>query len=148
MTGMVLEGELPRHLLREIQAWLDAHRQEVLGAWLRCMVDCSGWSLAIVDRVKEESSLHPPAHRVLRVFPLYPSYLLLEFETGEYRIADLSKDFQRDGELLVPLKQWDSFRQVRVDADHVTIEWPNGLDFDPGVLYAESKPILPQQLMS
>ena len=33
MTGMVLEGELPRHLLREIQAWLDAHRQEVLGAW-------------------------------------------------------------------------------------------------------------------
>ena len=91
---------------------------------------------------------HPPAHRVYRVFPIFPCYLLLEFENGEYRMANLSPEQSLTGELFEPLKQWDSFRQVRVDVGHITIQWPNGLDFDPGVLYAESQPFVIQKILS
>jgi hypothetical protein len=58
--------------------------------------------------------LHPPAHQLQSVFPIFPCYLLLEFENG----------------------------------DHITIQWPNGLDFDPGMLYVESKPFVIQKIMS
>ena len=82
------------------------------------------------------------------MFPIYPCYLLLEFENSEYCIADLSSEQSLTGELFEPLKQWDSFRQVTVDADHITIQWPNGLDFDLDVLYADSTPFVIQKIMS
>lgn len=97
--------------------------------------------------LNEVIDMHPPIHRVQRVFPIYPTYLLLEFDTGEYRIADFRAEVERSGELFEPLKQWAFFRQVQVDEDQISIVWPNGLDVDPGVLYVESKPITIHQLM-
>ena len=89
-----------------------------------------------MDRMTTE---HPPHRRVQAAFPLYPCYVLLEFEQGEYRISDLSDYVNRTGELFEPLSKWEIFRQLRVEED--TLVFPNGLDFDPGILYEESKPL-------
>lgn len=88
-----------------------------------------------MGRVTDE---HPPYHEVKAAFPLYPSFVLMEFETGEYRVHDFSRFFGQSGEMIAPLPQWDFFRKVRVDEG--TLVFPNGLDFDPAVLYAESQP--------
>ncbi len=87
-----------------------------------------------MDRVNQE---HPPYRQVKAAFPLYPCYILIEFDHGEYRVSDLSDYLKRPSELFQPLTRWESFRQLRVEDD--TVVFPNGLDLDPAVLYAESK---------
>ena len=87
-----------------------------------------------MDRVNQE---HPSYRQVKSAFPLYPCYLLVEFDHEEYRISDLSDYINRTGELFKPLSRWEVFRQVKVEDD--TVLFPNGLDFDPAVLYEESK---------
>lgn len=84
---------------------------------------------------------HPPFHSVQPVMPIRPHHLLLEFETGEYRIRDLRDLVVRREPLFAPLCDWEFFRRARVDDDGVTVVWPNGLDLDPGVLYAASLPV-------
>ncbi len=39
-----------------------------------------------------------------------------------------------------PLRDLDSFRQVRVEPDIGTTTWPNGADLCPDVLYENSRP--------
>ncbi len=43
-----------------------------------------------------------------------------------------------------PLKDREYFVKVRVNRDSGTIEWPNGADIDPSILYSEvtGKPII------
>ncbi|MCC5876821.1 MAG: DUF2442 domain-containing protein, partial [Candidatus Sumerlaeia bacterium] len=36
-----------------------------------------------------------------------------------------------------PLREEAAFRQVRVNPELGTIEWPNGADLDPDVLYSQ-----------
>lgn len=83
---------------------------------------------------------HPPFHAVRAVMPLPPHHLLLEFDTGEYRLRDLGDLVRRSEPLFSPLADWRFFRRVRVDDDGVTIVWPNGLDLDPACLYEASVP--------
>lgn len=59
--------------------------------------------------------------------------LLLEFDDGTLREVDLEKDLY--GEMFEPLKDFDLFRQVFVNSDTSTIEWPNGADFAPEYLH-------------
>ncbi|MFH1115413.1 MAG: DUF2442 domain-containing protein [Pseudomonadota bacterium] len=58
--------------------------------------------------------------------------LLLEFDDGTVREIDLYKELY--GEVFEPLKNLDLFRQVFVNSDTNTIEWPNGADFAPEYL--------------
>ena len=95
-----------------------------------------------MDRVGLE---HPPYRRVRAAFPLYPCYILLEFDGGEYRLGDLSEYVKRQGELYEPLAHWESFRQLKVEDD--TVVFPNGLDFDPAVLYVQSRAFDVQEIV-
>ena len=68
---------------------------------------------------------------VKRVKPLTDYQLELTFENKEIKIFDI-KPYLDTG-LFRALKNENFFRLVRVSYD--TIEWPNGIDLDPEVLY-------------
>jgi len=61
--------------------------------------------------------------------------LELTFENNEIKIFD-TKPYLDTG-LFRRLKDENFFKQVKVSFD--TIEWPNGIDMDPEVLYEKSK---------
>ena len=45
------------------------------------------------------------------------------------------------GPMYEPLKDTDYFKQVFVDNDYITIQWPNGADFSPDRLYEMGKEV-------
>jgi hypothetical protein len=59
--------------------------------------------------------------------------LELTFEDGLRKVVDLSGTFW--GSLFSPLEDPNFFRQVSLNREVRTIEWPNGADFDPDTLY-------------
>jgi|GEM_PF-248146 len=70
----------------------------------------------------------------IREFELVGEHALrLTFEDGFIREVDLSPVLY--GKLFAPLRDPAYFRQVRLEPDFHTIEWPNGADFDPETLY-------------
>ncbi len=83
-------------------------------------------------------------HVVRSAYPVGERYLILEFDDGEYRVADV-KPFMI-GPVFEPLKDRAFFRQVKVDPETGTVTWPNEADLDPDVLYAKSVPlVLPEE---
>lgn len=69
---------------------------------------------------------------VRSAYPVGDRYLILEFETGEYRVINIRPFLE--GPMFEPLKDPAFFRQVRVDPDAGTVVWPNGADICPDVL--------------
>ena len=65
--------------------------------------------------------------------------LRLEFDDGVSKDVDLSA--QLYGEIFEPLKNVEFFKQVTVNPDTNTIEWPNGADFAPEFLYEIGKAV-------
>jgi len=59
--------------------------------------------------------------------------LRLEFSDGLVKDVDLKGELY--GEVFEPLKDKDFFRQVALNLEIGTIEWPNGADFAPEFLY-------------
>jgi hypothetical protein len=72
---------------------------------------------------------------VNKVKPLSDYRLELTFENKEKKIFDV-KPYLDTG-LFKTLKDEKYFKMVKVSYD--TIEWPNGVDLDPEVLYEKSK---------
>jgi len=72
---------------------------------------------------------------VNKVKPLSDYKLELTFENNEIKIFDV-KPYLDTG-LFRRLKDENFFKMVKVSYD--TIEWPNGIDLDPEVLYEKSK---------
>ncbi len=64
----------------------------------------------------------------------------LTFRGGEVRIADLKK-YVGGGRVFKPLVQLGYFSQVKMNDVGNSIEWPNGADFCPDVLWDISKPV-------
>ena len=62
--------------------------------------------------------------------------LEITFEDSVVGIVNISESVTFDG-VFEPLKDENYFRQVKVNPDTGTIEWPNGADLDPVVLYAQ-----------
>ncbi len=58
--------------------------------------------------------------------------LLVSFDDGESLHVDLTDELW--GEVFEPLRDPDYFRQVRLNAETGTVEWPNGADLAPSFL--------------
>ena len=61
--------------------------------------------------------------------------LHLRFEDGVAGDLDFASRLQFRG-VFAPLKEVAEFAKVRVNTESGTVEWPNGADLDPDVLYA------------
>ncbi|MBE9111488.1 DUF2442 domain-containing protein [Nodosilinea sp. LEGE 07298] len=59
--------------------------------------------------------------------------LRLTFSNHTVREVDLAQELY--GEIFEPLKDVNFFRQVFLNPETNTIEWPNGADFAPEFLY-------------
>lgn len=59
--------------------------------------------------------------------------LRLFFEDGFSREVDLGPVLA--GKLLGPLRDPEFFKRVRLNPKYGSLEWPNGADFDPLILY-------------
>jgi hypothetical protein len=75
---------------------------------------------------------------VVEVKPLDDFKLLLKFENDEDKIFDM-KPYLDIGKFQ-ELKDRQVFNSVKISFD--TIEWCNGLDFDPEVLYEKSSTLV------
>lgn len=65
--------------------------------------------------------------------------LRIEFNDGVIKDVDLKDELY--GEIFEPLKNTKLFKQVRVNLETNTIEWPNGADFAPEFLYKIGKKV-------
>jgi hypothetical protein len=72
---------------------------------------------------------------IVRAIPLADRRLQLVFDDGSQGEIDLRSQISFSG-IFQALERDDEFRRVRVNGDTGTIEWPNGADLDPVVLYA------------
>ena len=75
--------------------------------------------------------------RVKSVIPMPDHRLLLTFDNAESRVFDV-KPYLASG-VFSELTDESLFRSVHVCFD--TVEWANGADLCPEVLYAESEPV-------
>lgn len=71
---------------------------------------------------------------VINVEPIQNYHLKLTFKNGEIRVFDMNPYLHLG--VFNELRNIVMFNTVRVSFD--TIEWENGADFDPEILYAES----------
>ena len=71
---------------------------------------------------------------VVEVKPLDDFKLLLTFENKESRQFDMKSYLKRG--IFKELQDIRLFKQVKVSFD--SIEWPNGADLDPELLYEDS----------
>jgi hypothetical protein len=78
---------------------------------------------------------------ITRVIYLQDYKLRLEFSDGVTKDVNLSDELY--GEVFEPLKDVELFKQVTVNSDTNTIEWPNGADFAPEFLYKIGKEVMP-----
>ena len=70
---------------------------------------------------------------VVAVRPMRPYLLDLTFADGTRREVDIEPLLW--GEVFEPMRDWDTFAQVRVDPEIGTVVWPNGTDLAPEFLY-------------
>jgi hypothetical protein len=76
------------------------------------------------------------AHEIIQIYhvsALDPYLIKVTFHTGEAKTINLSPILY--GPLYGALRNWQTFKQVEVNPEVATIEWPNGADFDPETLY-------------
>ena len=79
---------------------------------------------------------------VTGVVPLADYQLLLTFADGESRVFDVAPYLGKG--VFAPLREKALFEAVRISFD--TIAWPNGADFCPELLYANSRAVAPGEL--
>ena len=72
---------------------------------------------------------------IIRAVPLTDRRIQIVFDDGTKGDIDLRSHISFSG-IFQALDDDDEFRKVRVNNDTGTIEWPNGADLDPVVLYA------------
>lgn len=74
--------------------------------------------------------------KLIKDFTLY-----ITFDNGISGEVDLSRELE--GDIFLPLRDPDYFRQFRVDPDIHTVVWENGADFAPSFLLEKATASLP-----
>jgi len=125
-TGVV-QGKMARRALQMIFEWAEKYQNELR----------RNWELA---RVRKPLEPIPPLSEEANMFlhvtdvHLTKAYeLQVTFSDGVVKEVDLAGELH--GEVFEPLKDPEVFKQVKVNAETNTIEWPNGADFAPEFLY-------------
>jgi len=72
---------------------------------------------------------------VVEVKPLEAYRLFIRFEDGVQGVVDVAELVSFHG-VFAPLKEIGEFRKASVNAELGVVQWPNGADFDPDVLYS------------
>jgi hypothetical protein len=62
------------------------------------------------------------------------------FSDGAVKEIDLSELIAKARGVFLPLRDPHVFRQVRVNSETGTVEWPGEVDLDPDVLYGRFEP--------
>lgn len=75
---------------------------------------------------------------IIAVVPLEPHWLRLTFADG--CIQDVDVGDLKDGVFAAIHDDPAVFKQVAVNAESGTVEWPGGVDLDPDVLYGSRAP--------
>lgn len=89
------------------------------------------------------SEMYGLLHEIHGVLPISDYRVILEFDEGEYRVVSI-RPFIAKGGFFTSLNDKNVFKTVRVSESN-TIEWENGVDLDPDVLYVQSLPLeIPQ----
>ena len=65
--------------------------------------------------------------------------LRVTFNDGVTKDVDLADELY--GEVFEPLRDPDVFREVRLNPESKTVEWPNGADLAPEFLYEVGKTV-------
>jgi hypothetical protein len=81
------------------------------------------------------------APKIIDAAPLEDYIVRVAFADGAIRDVDFEPLLE--GEIFQPLRDRKYFAQVRVSDLGDTIEWPNGADLDPEVLYGNERPAGP-----
>ena len=84
--------------------------------------------------------------RVIDVKYLQDYQLQLSFNDGTTKMVDLESELS--GPIFEPLRDKLFFRQVKVNPETNTIEWPNGADFAPEFLQEIGEEIVPKSTMT
>ena len=74
-----------------------------------------------------------PIYRVVEFEIAGPYALRIRFDDDTVQTVDFRPVLR--GEMYGPLRDPAVFRQVRVDPETGTLEWPNGADFEPATLH-------------
>ncbi len=77
---------------------------------------------------------------VINVFYIDGYRLRLTFNDGTTKDIDLEQELY--GEVFEPLKDVEFFKQVTVNKDTNTIQWPNGADFAPEFLHSAGTDVI------
>jgi len=73
-------------------------------------------------------------HKIRKVKYLEGYKLELYFDDKSVKVVNLEQMLRKAKNMFLPLKDIDYFKQVRCDG--ITINWPNGVDLCPDVLYS------------
>lgn len=73
-------------------------------------------------------------YHILNASCLKDYFVHLQFEDGTEGVVNLER-IVGQGEAFAPLKDKDFFCKMKLDSRFHTIEWPNGADLSPEMLY-------------
>jgi hypothetical protein len=77
---------------------------------------------------------------ITEVEPLEGYWIRATFSDGAIKEIDMGELLSRGGVFAPIREQREVFEQVRVNPETHTVEWPDGVDLDPEVLYGRFEP--------
>lgn len=128
-TVELIAGELPQKQLRLVIAWAEIHQEELIKDWDLLQNGRPPFKIEPLVINMEHSIIkakHAQAHS--------SSFTIdVEFDNGVKRTIHLESVL--NGPFYGVLREPTLFEAAYVDKETGVVQWPNGADFDPSMLY-------------